>query len=407
LLSLLWCLGLVYAGCLKPVAELIGSDGGHGLLGVGPGDGGLDGGPDGGSTGGMPDGAMNCGPGSVLGMGTLYASGPAYYGAASGDLNGDGLLDLAVGGTGSGLYVLYGQADGGLTEPLYEEYGTGYGLAIADIDGDGLADLVATDFYALAIYYSLPGGGMSAPTYVAVSSPGGFQVTGVGVGDFNGDGLPDLVWSASGSAGMVMNLGGGNFGQPVALPAQGGRWGGVLVADLNADGKPDIVINGPSLYVSLSQAEGGYSTNALPFVGVGKVGGGIVAMRGPNDRVDLAALDENGIQLLANQGDGTFASAGQVGISGNAGYLTSGDFNGDCITDIAVSGFFECGDTTAVTAILYGLPGGGFGSPVTIDPGVLTPAPVAPLGPVGSPRALAVVDACGGGVSVLGDASKH
>ena len=57
--------------------------------------------------------------------------------------------------------------------------------------------------------------------------------------------------------------------------------------------------------------------------------------------------------------------------------------------------------------MLYGDGAGGFEPPVGLLPVVSGPAGLAVLGPVGSPRAFAVVDACGAGVTVYGDPSNH
>jgi hypothetical protein len=57
--------------------------------------------------------------------------------------------------------------------------------------------------------------------------------------------------------------------------------------------------------------------------------------------------------------------------------------------------------------VLYGDGEGGFAPPVTLQAKGQAPAALAVLGPVGSPRALAVTDACGAGITVHGDASEH
>jgi hypothetical protein len=65
-----------------------------------------------------------------------------------GDVNGDGLIDLAVAVKPSEVYVCLRQPDGGWREKVLEldaaNIGRAKGAKIADLNGDGLADLVFT-----------------------------------------------------------------------------------------------------------------------------------------------------------------------------------------------------------------------------------------------------------------------
>ena len=65
----------------------------------------------------------------------------------------------------------------------------------------------------------------------------------VAVGDFNGDGKPDLAVANSGSNNVSVLLGNGDgtFQAPVNYTA-GSRSASVAVADFNGDGKPDLVV---------------------------------------------------------------------------------------------------------------------------------------------------------------------
>jgi hypothetical protein len=66
---------------------------------------------------------------------------------ATGDLNGDGLTDVALLGDNGEVYFLAQQADHTLAEPRKIPYsGTPKALQIADADGDGRNDLVFVDF---------------------------------------------------------------------------------------------------------------------------------------------------------------------------------------------------------------------------------------------------------------------
>jgi hypothetical protein len=66
----------------------------------------------------------------------------------------------------------------------------------------------------------------------------------VGVGDFNGDGKPDLVWQHTNGTLSVWYMNGPNMVSAAFLnPAQTGdpNWKVRAVIDLNGDGKPDLI----------------------------------------------------------------------------------------------------------------------------------------------------------------------
>ncbi|WP_372809802.1 FG-GAP repeat domain-containing protein [Litorivivens sp.] len=85
---------------------------------------------------------------------TLYYGNPASQGVPGifnvGDINNDGLLDVAVPGDGnSTLYAFIQQSDGSFREDIVDEAKM-FGMAIvADIDGDGLNEIVAAQHNSL------------------------------------------------------------------------------------------------------------------------------------------------------------------------------------------------------------------------------------------------------------------
>jgi hypothetical protein len=130
--------------------------------------------------------------------------------------------------------------------------------------------------------------------------------------------------------------------------------------------------------------------------------------QGPPDLIVSAGFSgpSQGIRRLVNRGDGTFADGDLVPAPGGI-FLTAGDFNGDCLPDVAIGIFENCGQVSWSISVLYGLSDGGFSAPQALQARGDAPAGMAPLGPVRSPRALAIVDSCVGGVTVYGDASRH
>src|SRR5260370_14391454 len=99
--------------------------------------------------------------------------------------------------------------------------------------------LVATRFSQSVPPVSFRG----APTYAAGSFP-----SSVAVGDFNGDGKPDLAVAnqgnfaaSNGSISVLLGNGDGTF-QPAVNYAAGSHSVFVAVEDFNGDGKPDLAV---------------------------------------------------------------------------------------------------------------------------------------------------------------------
>jgi len=138
-----------------------------------------------------PSGTLVAAPSGPLAAG----SGP--FAAAVGDFNGDGIPDLAVANVSSdNVTILLGNGSGGFTEAAGSPFAAGtspYSVAVADFNGDGTCDLVVANRSSNNVTVLLGNG--SGGFTAATGSP--FAVgTGpwsVAVGDFNGDGKPDLV----------------------------------------------------------------------------------------------------------------------------------------------------------------------------------------------------------------------
>ena len=111
-----------------------------------------------------------------------------------GDFNGDGLADLAVANQNANtVNILLGNRSGILqvsTYPVNVSLPYPSSLATGDFNGDGLLDLVVTDGSGVTLLLGTGDGTFqTGPSYAA--GPGGQ----IAAGDFNHDGLPDLVLS--------------------------------------------------------------------------------------------------------------------------------------------------------------------------------------------------------------------
>jgi FG-GAP-like repeat len=158
---------------------------------------------------------------------------------ATGDLDGDGDVDVAVSGD-TGIDV-FRQVDGALGEAtLLATEGVAVDVRIADVNRDGRNDLVASDDQRVAVYPGEAGGGFGQPLVVGTEGMGQVEV-----GDLSGDGRADVAVTVGGNRPdsrimVYRQTDSGGLAEPVVYgvydvpePA--------VVADVDRDGRPDLV----------------------------------------------------------------------------------------------------------------------------------------------------------------------
>jgi hypothetical protein len=140
--------------------------------------------------------------------GSPFSVAPSPFVAASGDVNGDGRRDLAVGHFSGQLTnrgrdavtILLGDGNGGLAVAPGSPFKAGHapiGLALGDIDGDGRDDLAVANFGGgdvMVFRGDGKGGFTPAGTFAVGGAP-----TGIAIADLDGDGRADVVSADSGS----------------------------------------------------------------------------------------------------------------------------------------------------------------------------------------------------------------
>jgi hypothetical protein len=171
---------------------------------------------------------------------TEYPIPDRLYGIEAGDFNGDGKLDLVtLNGTASAVSVLPGRGDGTFSDPITSPSSSSSTLlAAADFNRDGKLDLIVGKAILL---------GQGDGTFASGLNYSNLSIWRVTTADFNGDGLVDLaVVVISNDYYDVVVLpgnGDGTFQPPLTFPvAQGAQ--SLVVGDFNGDGKPDLAYEG-------------------------------------------------------------------------------------------------------------------------------------------------------------------
>ncbi len=299
---------------------------------------------------GMPR-AMAFGPCSAaqFGPSTDFATGLAPTSVAVGDFNGDGKSDLAVANAASNdVTILLGNGSGAFAPAAGSPVAAGSGpvsVAVGDFNGDGQPDLaVANPFLNTVSVLLNNGGGSFVPAAGSPFASGGIEPRSLAVADFNGDGIRDLAVANFGSNTVLvlLNDGSGGFG-PAAPVGVGSGPLSVAVGDFNGDSKRDLAVANflvDTVTVLLGNGNGTFAPAAgSPFAtGTNPTSVAVGDFNG-NAKLDLAVTNQgsNTVSVLLGNGNGTFNPKTDFGTGSGPFSVAVADFNGDGKPDLVTA----------------------------------------------------------------------
>ncbi len=386
------------------------------------------------------------------------------FAIATGDFNGDGHPDFVIGNTcsflqpctnASAVTVFLSRSDGTL-QPGVNYQGSEANpakppqlqfVAVGDFNKDGILDIAATDSANGVVQIFLGNGtnGVGDGTFTAKSTFATDATNStpyqLAVGDFNGDGYPDIAVINNGDAnvGVLINDKTGNFLAPVtyALSKTGNYE--ITAADVNNDQKLDLLVplfNGNQVAVLIGNGDGTFqtpevdtpafttATNAFPIsVTVADINGdGNPDLLVPLDQNVAYPSTNQGIGIALGNGKGTFQTptllpstlqndfwntpqAGLYNYQPAPSYVHAVDVDGDGILDLVYTN-----SNFGTIGVLFGEGGGNFYDPVEFPAGGYAYGLVmADVNGDGSPDVVAASDNFGGVTVMLnnnGSATK-
>jgi hypothetical protein len=291
------------------------------------------------------------------------------------DFNGDHIPDIAtVNGDTNTVSILINNGDGTFRPHLDFATGPGpNGLAAVDWNKDGKMDLVVSNGGATAASQSVSillgnGDGTFQPHHDIIGAP---HANSIAVGDFNGDGNPDIATSSNSPVNAVLVTLGNGRGGMLGLFQDTGNIGinprppndnaflltKIVRADFNHDGKDDlyyieccntfVIVPQGAFGVLVSNGDGSFSDHPIsgPIVPPTDLIAVDINQDGLTDAImpfDGCHEPCTGVSVAINKGDGTFGGGAgfQVDVE-NPGFQVGGaafDVDGDGHKDFVLVG---------------------------------------------------------------------
>ncbi len=263
------------------------------------------------------------------------------------DFDGDGHMDLAV-GEDFVVKVYRGRGDGTFDQPLDVSVpGASSSIGVGDFNGDGIPDMAVTEGIqgsnCLGVSILLGKGDGAFETSGEVQA--GCQPFSVDIGDFNRDGKLDLAIAnrASNFGSILLGRGDGTFDSPISLDSEEGSGAFVIVGDFDGDGDDDVAFRQQQstsvVSVYLSHGDGTFEPATNFPVGDYPYSAVLRDFNG-DGKLDLATANmfSFDVSILLGRGDGTFGPEARFPAGMFPQYIAAGDFDADGTEDLAVTG---------------------------------------------------------------------
>lgn len=201
-----------------------------------------------------------------------------------------------------------------------------------DVNGDGKSDILFFNPTSSGLVYWLMNGSHFV-SYNGYSVASGYQP--VGTGDFDGNGMTDILWNGNGTLYVWLNNGSGGFtSEPVT--AYPGGWQLVGCRDVDGDGQDDILWYHPGLHQFVYWVMSGaglilqHEVNVTP--GFASIGAGDFNGDG---RADVAWRDASG-RVYVWIGNGVSFTQYQVNVTADSSWMAGGigDADGNGKSDL-------------------------------------------------------------------------